>query len=96
MENLQFTHGLVIVTRDENDGELLKVLGFSGYFAEPTEAEKLKLQEEIDNHELFKQMDPETFWIMEATDEILSYFNSYETVSDLQEGDSGESKQENM
>jgi hypothetical protein len=96
MENLQFTHGLVIATRDENDGELLKVLGFSGYFAEPTEAEKLKLQEEIDNHELFKQMDPETFWIMEATDEILSYFNSYETVSDLQEGDSGESKQENM
>jgi|688.fasta_scaffold131888_3 hypothetical protein len=96
MENLQFTHGLVIVTRDENDGELLKVLGFSGYFAEPTEAEKLKLQEEIDNHELFKQMDPETFWIMEATDEILSYFNSYETVSDLQEGDSGESEQENM
>ena len=96
MENLQFTHGLVIVTRDENDGELLKVLGFSGYFAEPTEAEKLKLHEEIDNHELFKQMDPETFWIMEATDEILSYFNSYETVSDLQEGDSGESEQENM
>jgi len=96
MENLQFTHGLVIVTRDENDGELLKVLGFSGYFAEPTEAEKLKLQEEIDNHELFKQMDPETFWIMEATDEILSYFNSYETVSDLQEGDIGESEQENM
>jgi hypothetical protein len=41
-------------------------------------------------------MDPETFWIMEATDEILSYFNSYETVSDLQEGDSGESEQENM
>lgn len=96
MENLQFTHGLVIVTRDENDGELLKVLGFSGYFAEPTEAEKLKLQEEIDNHELFKQMDPETFWVMEATDEILSYFNNYETVSDLQEGDSGESEQENV
>jgi len=81
-----FTHGLVAVIKDQENEELLKVLAFAGYEQEPTQENRDEVLQTLQQHPDFAEFD---FWLIDATDEMLTYFNSQR-----QEDDSTDSTEE--
>jgi len=74
-----FTHGLVAVIKDPENEELLKVLAFAGYEQEPTQENRDEVLQTLKQHPDFSDID---FWFIDATDEMINYFNSQQQEDD--------------
>lgn len=68
-----YTHGLVAVIKDPENEELLKVLAFAGYNQEPTQEDRDEVLNALKGHPEFAEQE---FWFIDATQEMLDYFNA--------------------